>query len=317
MSQMDMAGCANSKTAARKSMRDVLKKQKYLFILMAPGLLYFIIFKYAPMYGLVLAFKEYDPFEGILKSPWVGLKYFREMVTMHNFWQVVLNTLKISVLKILTEFPAPIILALLLNEITATRFKSFIQTVSYLPYFLSWVVVAGLIFQLVSPSYGIYGLICHAFGWKTQVLLGNSHSFLVILLTSNVWKNVGYGSIIYLAAIAGIGPEMYEAAIIDGAGRLKQCFYITLPALAPTISILFVLGLGGILDGGFDQIFNLYNTAVLPSVDIIDTYVYRIGLENFQFSFSTAVGLSKNVIAFTLVMFSNWVVGKLSDYTIW
>lgn len=317
MTSMGLSENSKRNTAAGKTWLSVLKKQKYLFILMLPGMAYFFLFKYGPMYGLLLAFKNYDPSEGIMGSPWAGLKYFKMMVTMNNFWTVVLNTIKISVLKIITGFPAPIILALLLNEVVSTKFKRVVQTISYLPHFLSWVVVAGIIFQLMSPSYGLYGLISHAFGWKTQVLLGNPHAFMAMLLTSNVWKGIGYGSIIYLAAIAGIGPEMYEAAIIDGAGRFKQCIYITLPALAPTISILFVLSLGSILDGGFDQIFNLYNSLVLPSVDIIDTFVYRVGLQNFQFSFSTAVGVSKSVIAFALVMFSNWLVGKFSDYTIW
>lgn len=301
----------------KKPLLTLIRKQKFLLALMIPGMAYFFLFRYGPMYGLLLAFKSYDPVAGILNSPWVGLRYFRQMVEMNNFWTVVLNTLKISLLKILTGFPAPILLALMLNEILSSKFKRVVQTISYLPHFLSWVVVAGLIFQLLSPSYGLYGLVCKLFGWKTQVLLGDPQAFMITLLVSNIWKEIGYGSIIYLATIAGIDSQMYEAARIDGAGRLKQCLYITLPCLAPTISIMFVLGLGGILDGGFDQIFNLYNALVLPSVDIIDTFVYRVGLEGFQFSFSTAVGVSKHLIAFILVMFCNWVVGKFSDYTIW
>lgn len=293
-----------------------LRKQKYLFVLMLPGLIYFLIFKYGPMYGLILAFKEYDPQLGILHSPWAGLKYFNQMINIHYFWQVVLNTLKISVLKILTGFPAPIILALLLNEVTSNKFKRVVQTVSYLPHFLSWVVVAGIIFQLASPSYGLYGFICKAFGFDAQVILGNSKSFMAVLLVSNIWKEIGYSSILYLAAISSISSELYEAAIIDGAGRFKQCIYITLPNLAPTIAMLFVLGLGGILDGGFDQVFNLYNSVVMPSVDIIDTFVYRMGLESLQYSFSTAVGICKSLIGFSLVMSCNWIVKKFSDYTI-
>lgn len=295
---------------------SALNRQKYLFLLLLPGLAYFLIFKYGPMYGILLAFKDYDPQVGILRSPWAGFKYFHQMFEMKYFWTVTANTLKISILKIITGFPAPILFALLLNEIISSKFKRVVQTISYLPHFLSWIIVSGLIFQLVSPSYGLYGLLCDVFGWKSQVLLGDGKSFLNILLISNIWKEMGYASIIYLAAIAGISTEMYESAIIDGAGRFKRCIYITIPSILPTICMLFVLGLGGILDGGFDQIFNLYNSMVMPSADIIDTFVYRIGLVEMQYSFSTAVGIAKSVIALFLVLFSNWIVGKVSDYTV-
>ncbi|QAY68474.1 sugar ABC transporter permease [Paenibacillus protaetiae] len=298
------------------SMMATFKKQRFLFLLLLPGLLYFFIFKYGPMYGILMAFKDYQPSSGMAGSPWVGFKHFHEMFEMNYFWTVTANTLKISLLKILVGFPAPILFALLLNELVSSRFKRIVQTISYLPHFLSWVIVAGLIFQLVSPSYGLYGLLCDIFGWKPHVLLGESKSFLQILLISNVWKEIGYGSIIYLAAIAGINSDMYESATIDGAGRFKQCIYITLPSILPTICMLFVLGLGGILDGGFDQIFNLYNSMVMPTADIIDTFVYRIGLVEMQYSFSTAVGIAKSVIALVLVLVSNWIVGKLSNYTV-
>ncbi|NQX61597.1 sugar ABC transporter permease [Paenibacillus qinlingensis] len=291
-------------------------KQKFLFLLLMPGMVYFLVFKYGPMYGILIAFKDYSPQDGVFASPWVGFKYFREMLEMKYFWTVTANTLKISILKIAIGFPAPIIFALLLNELVSNKFRRIVQTISYLPHFLSWVIVAGLIFQLVSPSYGLYGLICEAFGWQPRILLGNGQSFLQILLFSNVWKEIGYGSIIYLAAIAGINSDMYESAVIDGAGRFKQCWYITIPSILPTICMLFVLGLGGILDGGFDQIFNLYNSMVMPTADIIDTFVYRVGLVDMQYSFSTAVGIAKSIIALILVLFSNWIVGKLSNYTV-
>jgi putative aldouronate transport system permease protein len=293
-----------------------LLKQKFLFLLLLPGMIYFLVFKYGPMYGILIAFKDYSPQDGVFGSPWVGFKYFHEMFEMKYFWTVTVNTLKISILKIAIGFPSPIIFALLLNELISNKFRRIVQTISYLPHFLSWVIVAGLIFQLVSPSYGLYGLICEAFGLQPRILLGNGHSFLQILLLSNVWKEIGYGSIIYLAAIAGINSDMYESAVIDGAGRFKQCWYITIPSILPTICMLFVLGLGGILDGGFDQIFNLYKSMVMPTADIIDTFVYRVGLVDMQYSFSTAVGIAKSVIALILVLFSNWIVGKLSNYTV-
>lgn len=300
----------------RGSAWSKVKRQRFLLLLLLPGMLYFFIFKYGPMYGITIAFKDYDVFKGISDSPWVGLKHFRNMFSSRYFLQVVGNTLRISLLKILTGFPAPIILALLLNELVFPRFKKTVQTISYLPHFLSWVVISGLVFQIVSPSYGLYGVLCKLFNWKPMVILGNHKGFLSVLLLSNIWKEIGYGSIIYLAAIAGINMEMYEAARIDGANRWKQCRYITLPSIFPTIGMMFILGLGGILDGGFDQVFNLYNSLVMPSADIIDTYVYRIGLVELQYSFSTAVNVSKSLVAIVLVLSSNWLVGKLSDYTV-
>jgi putative aldouronate transport system permease protein len=295
----------------------MLRQQKYLFLLLVPGMLYFFIFKYGPMYGVILAFKEFNPAEGILGSPWAGFKYFRRFLEMPSVWQVVYNTLRISVLKIVIGFPAPIIFALLLNEIRHTRYKRFVQTVSYLPHFLSWVVIAGLIFQLLSASYGLYGYLCNIFNWEPQVLLSDPNSFLVTVVAANVWKEMGYGSVIYIATIAGIAPDLYEAAVMDGAGRLKQVLYITLPSILPTVSIMFILRLGGILDAGFDEIFNLYNPMVYGVADIIDTYVYRIGLADFQYSFATAVGVSKSLVAFVLVVGANWIVGKFSDRSIW
>lgn len=305
-----------NKSFINRNLKEI-KKSKYLLLLMLPGMTYFLLFKYGPLYGILLAFKEFDPSLGIIGSPWVGLKYFNTLFNTSYIWTVVGNTFKISILKIIIGFPAPIIFALLLNEITKERFKRMVQTISYLPHFLSWVVVSGLVFQLVSPSYGIYGYICKIMGIKAAVLLGDSNSFITILIASDLWKEVGYASVLYLAAIVGINSELYEAAKIDGASRLKQAFYVTLPGILPTVAILFVLRLGHILDAGFEQIFNMYNPIVMKSVDVIDTYVYRIGLENFQYSFSTAVGLTKSLVALLLVLGGNWLVGKFSETSIW
>lgn len=306
----------NPKGFISRNLKEI-KKSKYLLLLMLPGMIYFLLFKYGPMYGIILAFKEFDPSLGIIGSPWAGLRYFNRLFQTSYIWTVVGNTLKISMLKIVIGFPAPIIFALLLNEITRERFKRVVQTISYLPHFLSWVVVSGLVFQLVSPSYGLYGYICKILGIKTEVLLGDPKSFISILIISDLWKEVGYASVLYLAAIAGISSELYEAAKIDGANRFDQALFVTLPGILPTIAILFVLRLGGILDAGFDQIFNMYNPIVMKSVDVIDTYVFRIGLENFEYSFSTAVGLTKSVVALILVLSGNWIVSKLSETSIW
>ncbi|KRF18718.1 hypothetical protein ASG93_10270 [Paenibacillus sp. Soil787] len=294
-----------------------LARQKYLFLLLLPGLIYFIVFKYIPMYGVVLAFKEFNPMDGILGSPWAGMKYFNRIFQSDAVMHILFNTLRISMLNLLFAFPAPIVFALLLNEVTRKKAKRIFQTISYLPHFLSWVVISGLIFQLLSPSYGLYGLISKLFDWETKVLLTQPGSFLAIVVTSNIWKEFGYGSVIYLAAIAGISGELYEAAKMDGAGRFKQMLHITLPSLLPVISILFILQLGNVLDAGFDQILNLYNPVVYGVADIIDTYVYRIGLADFQYSFGTAVGLCKGVVAMILVVSSNWLVRKFTDHSIW
>ena len=296
---------------------NALWNQRFLYFLLIPGIIYFIIFKYKPMYGIIIAFQDYMPGAGFLDGPWVGLKHFERLVSSSSISMVVVNTLRISLLKLIFGFPAPIILALLLNEISSQRFKRVIQTVSYLPHFLSWVVISGLVFQILSPSYGIYGLICELLNMPKGIPLGENGSFLTVLILSDVWKEVGYGTVIYLAAIAGIGMEMYEAARIDGASRLQQALYITFPSLAPTIIILFILRLGHVLDAGFDQVFNLYNLMVYEVADIIDTFVYRIGLGNFEYSFSTAVGLTKSVIAFILVMASKQISDRFSDRTAW
>ncbi|WP_063847483.1 ABC transporter permease [Bacillus sp. FJAT-28004] len=316
LAQVDKQTVVVPKTKLAQTFNQ-LARQKYLFLLLLPGLIYFIVFKYIPMYGVVLAFKEFNPMDGILGSPWAGMKYFDRIFQSDSIMHVLFNTLRLSLLNLLFAFPAPIVFALMLNEVVREKAKRIFQTIAYLPHFLSWVVISGLIFQLLSPSYGLYGLIANLFNWKTEVLLTQPGPFLTILVTSNIWKEFGYGSVIYLAAIASISGELYEAAKIDGAGRLKQMLHITLPSLLPVISILFILQLGHVLDAGFDQVMNLYNPVVYGVADIIDTYVYRIGLADFQYSFGTAVGLCKGVIAMILVVLSNWFVRKFTNHSIW
>ncbi|MDR0406166.1 MAG: ABC transporter permease subunit [Clostridiales bacterium] len=298
---------------------DFVKKvsrQRFLLFMIIPGIVYFVVFHYIPMYGVVIAFKNFDVFSGIWDSPWVGLSHFKFFAALPYFWQVVGNTLKISALKIFTGFPCPILLALLLNELYSQKFKKVVQTISYLPHFLSWIVISGVIFQLLSISYGFYGYICAAFGREPSVILSTKSGFMSVLITSNIWKEIGYGSIIYLASIAGISPELYESAVIDGAGRFKQCLYITLPSLSNIIAVMLVLAMGGLLSGSFDQIFNLQNAVILPYFDTIDTYVYRMGIQQFQYSFSAAVGLARSIIGIILVLSCNWVVGKFANYTV-
>lgn len=298
-------------------------RQKFLLIMMIPGIIYYIIFHYVPMYGIIIAFKDFDIFEGITGSAWVGLKHFKFFTSLPYFWQTVLTTLKVSALKLLTGFPAPIILALLLNELTARRFKRVAQTISYLPHFLSWIVISGLVFQMLSNSYGLYGYICKALHISNPpIILQTENGFMGTLLFTNVWKEIGYGSIVYLASITSISPELYESAVIDGAGRFKQCIYITLPSMSMIISVMFVLAVGGILGGSFDQIYNLRNDVIAPAFETIDTYVFGLarldgkGSGDPQYSLSAAVGLAKSVISLILVLSCNWLVGKFADYTI-
>ncbi len=227
-----------------------------------------------------------------------------------DFHLIIRNTIVLSFYHIVFGFPAPILLALLFNEVRVEFFKRFAQTLSYLPHFLSWVVVAAFMFTVLSPSSGIVNTIIGWFGVDPIYFVGKAEYFRFTLVTSALWKEIGWGAIIYLAALAGINPQMYEAAVVDGAGRFKQLLYITLPSLIPVISIMFILRIGHVLDAGFDQVLNMYSPATYSVGDILDTYVYRIGLEQMQFSFATAVGLFKNVIALVLVLFTNYIVKR-------
>lgn len=293
-------------------------KQRYLFFLLSFALVWTIIFRYGPMYGVIIAFKEYRIFDGVLGSEWVGLDHFVRMFSGTTaFGEVFFNTLFISLYRVIFGFPGPIILALLLNEIYHLRFKRVVQTISYLPHFLSWVVVSGLVIQILSPSTGMVNSIIKALGGSPIYFLTSNFWFVSVLITSGIWKSVGWGSIIYLAAITSIDPQLYEAAIIDGASKSRQVWHITIPSIMPVIIILFILNIGDILDAGFDQIFNLYNPAVYDVADIIDTYVYRVGLVELNFSFSAAVGLFKNVIGLILVIIVNRIAKIFGEYGIW
>lgn len=287
------------------------KRYKYMFILLLPALIWYALFAYGPLYGVQLAFKDFVINKGINASPWVGLKHFQSMIQgTQDFHLIIRNTLVLSFYHLIFGFPAPIVLALLFNEVRLEIFKRVAQTLSYLPHFLSWVVVAGFMFTVLSPSSGIVNMIIGWIGFEPIYFVGKAQYFRFTLVMSAIWKEIGWGAIIYLAALASINPQMYEAAVVDGAGRFKQLLYITLPSLIPVISIMFILRIGHILDAGFDQVLNMYTPATYSVADILDTYVYRIGLEQMQFSFATAVGLSKNVIAFALVLFTNYVVKR-------
>ena len=292
-------------------------KHRALMLMLLVGLVYYAIFHYAPLAGVQIAFRDFKIRDGIWGSEWVGLKYFKKMFAGPSFMTVFKNTLILSVYKFVTGFPAPIIFALLLNELRNKWFKKIVQTISYLPHFLSWVILAGVFMQILSPSTGAVNLIIQFFGGKPIYFLGNSQYFRGTMVVLSIWKGIGWGSIIYLATLSGISPELYEAAVIDGAGRFKQAIHITLPSLLPVISIMFIMNIGSVINDDFDQIYNLYNENVYDVADVISTYVYRQGLIKMEYSYSAAVGLFKNVISFGLIIITNMVTSRISEYGIW
>jgi putative aldouronate transport system permease protein len=304
-----------------KFLRDfrLYKKHGALVLMFLPVITYFIIFRYVPMYGIQIAFKDFRLGAGITGSEWNGLDNFRFVFAMPTFRRAVSNTIIISLYRLILGFPMPILLALLLNEVRHIRLKRTIQTISYLPHFLTWIVLAGLFMNILHPTTGaVNRILMDVFGMERGIFfLGNAAYFRGTLVVTDIWKGVGWGSILYLAAIAGVDPGLYEAAICDGAKRWHRIWYITLPAMAPTITIMLILNIGGILDGGFDQIFNLYNPAVYSTGDIIDTFAYRYGFEMMRYSFSTAISLFKNGIGFVLVVGTNFIARKISDHGLW
>ena len=297
-----------------------LWKYRFYYLLALPGILYFVIFHYLPMGGIVIAFKDISPFggiQGILEAPWVGFKHFDRFLNSFFFWDVMENTLVISGLKILFGFPAPIIFALLLNEVMRTSFKRIVQTISYLPHFISWVVVTGLIAALIGTSGGLLTEWLNDVTGRQWSFLTNPQYFPWVLVVSHVWKTIGWSSIIYLAAMSGIDSHLYEAAQIDGANRFQQARHITLPGISFVVVILFIFEVGNLLDAGFEQILLLYSPAVYSVSDIIDTYVYREGLLGLKYSFAAAVGLFKAVLSLVLILGANWLARRLGQPGIW
>lgn len=291
-----------------------------LYLLMLPVLIWVFIFCYVPMYGAVVAFKEYRFLDGILGSPWAangGLKYFIRFITSYHFDRVMTNTVILSGLRLLIAFPAPIILALLLNELRSVRFKRVVQSITYLPHFMSWVVISALIIELLNPVNGLVNAIIVALGGTPIAFMTEARFFRGILIISSMWKEVGWGSIVYLAAITGIDQAMYEASDIDGATRPQKVWYITLPSIMPVVVIMFILRIGNFLNAGFDEVLNMYNPSVYSVADIIDTYAYRVGLVDMNFSYSAAIGLFKNVIGMLLLVVANLVTKRLSGEGIW
>jgi putative aldouronate transport system permease protein len=294
----------------------VLRKEIPLHAMILPGLLLVVIYKYIPMLGIAIAFEKFIPSLGIAGSRWIGLGNFKYVLDMPDTAQVLWNTISIALMKMVVGLIVPIAVALLLNEIRQKLVKRGIQTLIYLPHFLSWVILGGIIVDILSPSSGIVNQLIKSMGMKPVFFLGDNHWFRYVLVATNEWKEFGFGTIVYLAALTGINPSLYEAAVMDGASRWKQTWHITIPGILPIIILLATLSLGNVLNAGFDQVFNLYNPSVYESGDIIDTLVYRIGLEEAQYGVATAIGLFKSVVSFVFITVSYWLAYRFANYRI-
>lgn len=294
-----------------KLLRRIYENRSY-YLLLLPFLAFIFVFKYMPMYGVTLAFKDYRIRDGIWGSPWAGFKYFEQLFSSLSFREVLFNTISISLQKLIFCFPAGIVLALFIDQIRNKRVRKTFQAVSYLPHFISWVIAASLLTDILSLGGPINELI-QKLGGKPIYFMADVKWFPVVLILSAMWKTMGWNSIVYVAAIAGINQDLFEAAEIDGAGKLRKIWHVTLPCIRPTIITLFILEVGKIMSAGFDQIYNLYSPAVYKVADVLDTFTYRQGLEESNFSYATAAGLFQNVLGFILVIISNMVVKKLSD----
>lgn len=311
---------AAADAGARGNLLRSIRKHHFYYYLMLPGLIYFLIFKYLPMIGISISFLEINPFiglQGIIQGKWIGFKNFEKFFSSYFFGNIVANTFIISGLKLLFTFPTTIALALLINELVNVLFKRVVQTISYLPHFISWVVVAGLAFKLFATSGGLVNHVIEWFGGESLGFLGDPRYFRSVLIATHVWKEIGWGTIIILAALAGVNPELYESAIIDGANKWQQVIRITLPSIAMVISILLIFNIGNLINAGFEQVLLLYNPLVYDVSDIIDTYVYREGLQQLNFSYAAAVGVFKSVTALAMVVIANFTAKRLEQEGLW
>lgn len=290
---------------ASRNLKKTFVRDRYLLILMIPGLLYFILFRYAPMGGLVIAFKDYSIFKGMWESDWVGLENFRDIFTSLDFWQILRNTLVISLLKLSFGFPVPIFLALLLNELTSQSFKRIVQALLYIPYFIAWTIVGTMMLSVLSPNWGFIPTIIESLVGERPNLLTNGGSFITILIVSDIWKHAGWGTIIYLAAFTQIDPNLYEAAIVDGANRWQQIFRITIPSILGIIIMLLIIRIGWIMHAGFEQILVLQNPVVRDVSEIFDTYVFRVGLGRGEYSFTATVDFFKSLVGLILIVLAD------------
>lgn len=292
-------------TLGKQPLLKRMVRHKYVYLLALPGILYFFVFKIAPTWGIVLAFMKYSPYAGIFKSPWVGLQFFREMVTARVFPLMVRNTLVINLISLVFFFPLPILLSVMLNETRHDKFKRINQSIVYLPHFLSWVVVVSLTFFLLSTDVGVVNKLLFSMGMERVSFLSNPDLFWIIITVQNIWRDTGWGTIIFLAALSGVDPQLYEAAVVDGASRLRQIWHITLTSIRPTIVTLLIIRIGHMADVGFEQMLLMQNPLVMSVAEVFETYAYSQGILRGQLSFGIAVGLFKNIVGLILVVGAN------------
>lgn len=307
---------ATGKNERRELLRQ-LKKHRSYYLMLLPGLVFVIMFLYLPIAFNFIAFKDYKIFLGPFESPWNGLDNFRKLFRTPDFLRILGNTFLLCFGKILIGFPIPILLALMLNEVRNIAFKKTVQTVVYLPHFISWVIIASIATQLLSPSDGVINTIREAFGANPIYFMGDSSVFRGVLIFTDIWKEMGWSAIIYLAALSGVPLDLYEAATADGANKLQKLLYITFPSILPTIIIMLLLRVGNILNSNFEQVFTMYNPSVYDVADIVDTYVYRVGIVKVQYGFSAAADLFKSIISFMLVVFCNWLARKAGQESLY
>ncbi|MGG1554057.1 ABC transporter permease subunit [Paenibacillus ferrarius] len=292
------------------------KKHYELYLLLLPALLYFAIFEYGPIYGLQIAFKNFTPFKGISGSPWVGFDHFIRFFNSYKFWDVLWNTLTISLYEMLL-FPIPIILALLINQLTSQRFKKVVQTVTYAPHFISTVVIVGMLYLFLSPNSGIINKLLAAMGFDSVFFMAKPELFSSIFVWSGVWQNAGWGTIIYLAALTGINPELHESAVVDGANKFKRILHIDLPGIMPTVIVLLILNVGNFMSVGFEKVYLMQNPLNVSSAEVIQTYVYKSGLVGAQYSYSAAIGMFNSVINCILLLVVNFIAKRLGKTSLW
>jgi len=301
----------------KKNLIYYLKKDWILYLMLLLPMVYFIIFKYIPMYGTIIAFKEYNPFQGVFKSEWIGFDAFKEIFGMSDFYKALKNTFMLNLFDLVMGFPAPIILAIIINEIKANWFKRTAQTLLYLPHFLSWVIIGGIVLQVFSPSTGIVPSLIKSMGFESIDFLTDKWNWLFTYVGVGIWQSAGWGMIIYLAAISGISPELYEAAEVDGAGRLRRIWHITLPALKPTIIVLLILNVGKIAMIGFDRPYIIGNAQVYDFSEVISTFVYKVGIQSYRYTIATAIGLFQSVVGMILIIITNFIARKSGEQGIW
>ena len=304
------------RTVKSKAKKHWFRKELPFHIMLLPAVVITFNFKYIPIAGITMAFEDYTPLKGLFDQTWVGLDNYRYLFSLPGFGSVIWNTVFIAVMKMVGNLIFPVLIALLLNEIREKHYKKTVQTVLYLPHFISWAALAGIFIDILSPSGGIVNQLIQALGFKPVFFLGDSAVFPYTMAVTDIWKELGWGTIVYLAAITGIDPTYYEAARIDGAGKFKQVLYVTIPGILPMILLMMVLSVGNVLQAGFEQVFNLYSPQVYSTGDIIDTYVYRIGVIEAKFDLATAVGLFKSAISFVLIMVGYKLADKLAGYKV-